>query len=346
MTAITSAYASASAGSQDGLELLSEEDLMALKRQNLEEKEARDGIMSPSEYVKSVEDRVEWIPLKRLPSDNKPYPKGTLFAYRKYTYSELLSINNADLPLEYKYAIMLSGVRCVSELAVDPHLLTFDDFQFISTTRKLEAFGTTKFSLPYTCPSCGQDSSAVFTMADIEFNSMEAKKCPARVVFNQFLDQKFVFMPTTIGDILWLMKNDVYYKRDEEGMPLVTNSGRYVIDRIAVLARQCVNLDFEAAYEYLSQINNYDDIKILNELDNIFRHGIRPYVFKCQANLEALPTNYPEMSEEEKQQVLLRLNLTGKRCGETISLPLEGGEAIIVPFREPERAASAGIFFE
>lgn len=332
---------------EEGLELLDENELMQLKKQSLEVKQALESKPSVAEAIQSA-NTLEWFSLEALPSEDKVYPKGAKFAYRKYTYEELLAINNRDLKMKDKYAVMLKGIKSVGTVPIDVRMLTFDDFKFICTTRKLEAFGTTQFEIPYVCPFCGTETKTKITMADITFDSMQAKSVPARVKFNQYPDIEFKFMPVTVGDILWLMNNDVYFKRDEDGELMITVMGNYVVDVVAILARQCITHSFEEAYELLAKINTYRDVEILQQLQTVFDHGIMPHTFKCQARSQAeLPDNFNELSEEEKRIAIGKAQAFSKPCGETITLRVDGGDTIILPFREESNELEeTGIFFD
>ena len=64
---------------EEGLELLDENELMQLKKQSLEVKQALESKPSVAEAIQSA-NTLEWFSLEALPSEDKVYPKGAKFA--------------------------------------------------------------------------------------------------------------------------------------------------------------------------------------------------------------------------------------------------------------------------
>jgi hypothetical protein len=92
-------------------------------------------------------------------------------------------------------------------------------------------------------------------------------------------------------------------------------------DEIALLAKQCSNIPFEEAYSFINNANP-NDSQLINEVDRLLYHSTKEMKFKCK----------------EK-------NIDGVECGFENSVELDGGQALIIPFREREESTRSKIHF-
>lgn len=291
------------------------------------------------------EDDTLWIRVASTPSNGKVYDSTDSVFYRKYTYGDYEDINNADLPLRDKYALSLQGMRV--DTLDSKLLLPFCDFSYLNILRRLEAQGARKFSIPYVCNTCGQIGAHIFTLDQINFKTCDLD-LPIRVRFRSYPDEIFEFNLITIGDVLTLMDDDNYYRKEKNGEYKVTISGNFVVDRLAVLCSACVSHKYREAYTKLNQINNDQDFRTLTELRSLLNPGLAPMEFKCSLSLPK--HDDPEKIEQENEKKmdalrdskgelpaflkLVRERRSNKICEAKNTVNVEGGDVVVLPFRE------------
>jgi hypothetical protein len=152
------------------------------------------------------------------------------------------------------------------------------------------------------------------------------KDCGASMSF-QMNNEELEFEDINIPKLPVIVSFD---KKNAEGVvegtedfafsPLTVGDLFYIIDnnleedQINVLARMCRSHDFEVA---LKRINNasFDEGEALEELDKILYHGIKPIKNKC------------------------------KECSFITNVEIDGGEAIIRPFRDGGKSLTSRIRF-
>lgn len=92
-------------------------------------------------------------------------------------------------------------------------------------------------------------------------------------------------------------------------------------DEIALLAKQVSNIEFDEAYNFINNANPTDS-KLINEVDKLLYHSTKEVVFKCKEILS-----------------------DKKICGHENKIELEGGQALLIPFREREESIGSKIHF-
>ena len=319
---------------QNGQEQEQEEVMSIDKSTNEEVKKQAEETAKANERAKF---KTTNIVLNNLPSAFKPYPEGVVVSYDTYAIQEIKDLSEANLPVWQQYEIMLDGMHTEKMSNRD---ITLFDAMYISVLRKLSAIPDPKFKLVYYCPKEEVVSSDTFHFNDhVGFNQLEVDKLP----INAELEVgKMSFSPLTVGDFIFLHKNDLFYrKRDDEY--LTDTNGNLLKDFVAIMAAQCVSHSFEEAYELLNKVTSQDDIDIIERIDQMLNHGIAPITFKCQNRMgEKTEENY-----EEDDGTGVPEQLRDKRpvCGQEITVSLLGGEAIVVPFREHEQSIESRISF-
>lgn len=89
-----------------------------------------------------------------------------------------------------------------------------------------------------------------------------------------------------------------------------------VEDGIAMLASYCVNVPFEQAYEEFSNVTGTDG-ELLNEIDRLLYHSAKDMITNCAS----------------------------EACGKKNSVELDGGQALILPFRTDQEPLGGRIHF-
>jgi uncharacterized protein YlaN (UPF0358 family) len=167
-------------------------------------------------------------------------------------------------------------------------------------------------------------------------------------------DEVFEFGLHTIGDVIFLMEEDLFFaKKDNEYILDITGSP--IPDRLATLAASCMSHTFEYTYDKLHNISVEQDYNIINKLYDMLRYGIREINFTCKLNLPN-EENKDSIVQENKEKLaqlsewkgelppLLRLAKERmNQCGHKISLEVLGGGLIFLPFRESTLNTEYGI---
>lgn len=88
---------------------------------------------------------------------------------------------------------------------------------------------------------------------------------------------------------------------------------------IAMFAIQCKNLAFEEAYKFIYGVSDPEDFRLLQEVDKELLHGVKPVSVRC-------------------------LNVVGGvKCNFTKELEVQGGQALVLPFRGDEKSTERRI---
>lgn len=91
-------------------------------------------------------------------------------------------------------------------------------------------------------------------------------------------------------------------------------------DEIALLAKQC-KMPFDDAYKFIYDANPEESL-LINEVDKLLYHSVKELVFECKEELA-----------------------NGKVCKHENTIELDGGQALIMPFREREEPIRSKIHF-
>jgi hypothetical protein len=229
----------------------------------------------------------------QLPSRGLSYPPTASISYKTYTFGEVKKASLSNLDLIKSLEIALSGIVC----NFDKKLLTLMDALFIGVLRKVSTMGELKLKFTYVCKKCGNSNIHVFNHKNIEFNdiSEEVKELPVSIT----LEGKDVTLsPLTVGDYFDL--NNGKYSDIVKGREF---------DQTSIYAIMVRNMPFKEAYNLIYNLKNQEDIELLEYVDKLLLHNLKPLNAVCANN----------------------------KCGAESKLKLEGQEALIMPFREGER---------
>jgi hypothetical protein len=307
-----------------------------------------------TEDIKDKEGR-QTFKVSSLPSEFKCYPEGVEVRYSNYEFDDFEIINNDLVDLYDRYAQMLKGIVTKG---MSKQSLTFGDFLFISVQRKLNAFGAKTFKIPYWCPHCKQDGEYTFSLEDIAFEGLKYAM-PLKVRFYSYPDEEYLFQPHTIGDVLMMLENEVYYQYTEDGVLVQDVQGNPIQDVKSVLASSCVNLDFNTAYQRIASISDYRDYETLTQLSSILYHGLSPFEFTCQNIVKFIPSDSSkqvnennvsnkEEKEDDSNSPILPFSFLDDdtvKCNHNLRLDIKKENVLVIPFRESTESNEYGIIF-
>lgn len=247
------------------------------------------------------------LDISKLPSRGVPYPKDAKLKYRTYSFGEVQKSSISNMTALETVKTALSGIETSG---FDKHLLTLFDILYIGVLRKVSSMSDLKFEMPYVCRTCNKTTKSIFTHNDIEFKDMESivTELPLIVEIN---NREVHFSPMTVKDFMAL-HGGRYSKYLKDGH----------VDKLAVHTLMIRNMEFADAYKFLEGINDPEDIEMLQEVDKILLHDLKPLKAKCT----------------EKDD-------SGEVCGSENSLKLEGREALLQPFRGRAESRRAKIRF-
>ena len=233
----------------------------------------------------------------KLPSQGKCYPDNFEATYRSYSFGEIKYASTSDLNEKQSLELVLKGVKT----SMPKGDFTLSDVLFIGLLRKISSLGTAKVQVPYTHPQTKKTEYHIFSLDDIEFYDMEAPKLPVSVELSD--GKTYSFMPLTVKSYLNLVKrgkaNDV----------------------VALYAAMCINHDFNDSYNFFNNTTDREDGEILEEIDSLLSHGIKPL------------------------NVKYTVNINGKEVEKTLKLRVEGRQALLLPFREKGKSVRDRICF-
>ena len=246
------------------------------------------------------------VATKDLPSKGVSYPKDSWIKHRPYMFGEVTQISGSKLDTRTTYEHILSGVEC----SFDKSQLTVPDVLYIGLLRKISTLGSTEIVARYNCPKCKKPGQLIFKTDDLEFDELEVPKMP--IVADMSFGEAH-FSPMTVKDFLELA--DKHKESDE----------------IALYAIQTRNMGFEEAYKKYYNANP-EDSQTLIEIDRLLFHSLKPFTRKC-TNL--LPMEKTEIGGAG----------AGSQCGHPIKIELDGGQALLLPFRRNEGPTKTKIRF-
>lgn len=244
--------------------------------------------------------------VKELPSNFITYPrsKDESIYYKSYSWAEVKILNQENLSPEILWNFILEGIYC----DFDKELLTIPDFFYLALLRRLETIGISKFNVNQNCSNilrdndgefigkinnegvfipkyCNQSNNFIISDEEINYHDIELKNNQLPLIINLFgIDYEFT--PLTIKDAKKLLELKLFD------------------DSIARSAIQVRNYEFEEVYQkFKSKDLSFEDGSVLEEVENIFFHRIKPIQKKCSS------------------------------CKQEINIQLDGGGVIITPFR-------------
>lgn len=223
------------------------------------------------------------IEVSDVPSKFIAYPKNCHIKFKPYTWGEVKKFNQSKMNVIDNIKFVLDGIEC----SFDKYSLTVPDFLYIGLMRKISTFGNSKFTLKHICEKCQEIKTETFDATMLEFQDIKAPAVPA---FANFESVQFEFMPLTINDYIFLVENAL------------------VDDEIAMMAKQCRNMEFKEACEKLYALSP-DEGGYIDKIDKAFFHEIKPLKFICNSVIK------------------------GTECHHENLVEVEGGDAFVYPFR-------------
>ena len=203
--------------------------------------------------------KIPLIKITKLPSNFKGYPEGTVISYEPITLGELEALNNSDaVDIERGIAMLLNSIHCNT---LQSYELYYWDVMYIGIQRKLLAFGDTKGIIYEQCPNCGGIVERQFDYTELEFKELEAEDLP---VFTTINGQEVEINLLTIKDFL----------------DLNTSNGE-----LDVYARMIKNMDYQSAYELISNCYGKDSQKI-RYIDKALNYGLKPLYQTCTEEID------------------------------------------------------------
>jgi hypothetical protein len=208
--------------------------------------------------------------VKVLPSGFGFYPKGTQVRFSPMTTKEVETLNESDLTSELVFKSALVGIETTK---ISPRDLTFSDFTFISLQRRLYSQTEIRCTLDTLCPSCGTKVSEEFDFNEIEFEEPKDNRLQSCVLCGY----KVEVGPLTVGNMLDMLES-------ERGVNTIDTLA-YCIKKIYVPDSNVIEVEPEELLPLAKEIisNTWgEDREILNYIDNLQTHGIKPRKISCR----------------------------------------------------------------
>ena len=249
------------------------------------------------------------IPFDKLPSKGLPYPESAKIEYRTYTFGEtkMESASSGSSVRAVKRAL-----NCITTTGMERGNITILDLFYLGVLIKMSSEGASEFNMPYMCWKCGYEGEHKFSQGDLDFKDMDEsiEELPMKVVMSD--EKELHFAPMTAQQYI-----DLYSGKFNETFP------KNKPDEVAPVATLIKNLKgYANAYNYLVNMTNPEDGELINEIDKMLMHEIKPLTLKCPNTLE-------------NESV----------CNADLSLKLEGREALLKPFRTRETSIKSRIFY-
>ena len=121
--------------------------------------------------------------------------------------------------------------------------------------------GKSNATISFNCSECREYNNWNINTFDFEFKDAEIPELPVNITIN---NRKYSFSYLTLKNVIPLADNNVEK------------------DTLAILASQCVNMDFSEAYTNLSSNEiSFEDGILLEKISKMLYHGIKPMSFVC-----------------------------------------------------------------
>lgn len=264
------------------------------------------------------------------------YPENYRIFGRNFSFKDIQVFSDSSVPMDIHYEWLLQGIRIeTDDPDFTPLKMTMFDFVYFGVARKLSTLSSASFALPVErCPGCGQATNLEFSYTDLQFDyiSDEVKKLPIKVEFESI--PPLFFEPMTVEGFLFLYKNDLLYLK-KDGNYIYDNNGAMVKDPSALTAIQVSNKSFMDAYSLLSNTTNYNDGLLINKVNDMLWHGLRPMTVKCNMR-KGVVKSETELTHKNDPRPI---------CGREYVINLVAEEAAIIPFRGSELFDSNRISF-
>lgn len=259
------------------------------------------------------------IQFNQLPSRGIGYPSDAKIYYRGYTTGELnkiASIRADSITHDFLFKITLEGIRTEKMDKLD---LSYIDLLSLGLRRRISSEGDLKFKMSYRCEKCLEREVLVFGHSDIKFN---------------YISENFKVDEESF-EVKLPIKIKIKDVECEFTYPTVRNmfdlKDKKVKDKISALnALTIKNIDFDKAYDLLSNLTefeNLEDIENLSMIGKIIHHDIADIQATCKNEV---------LNKETDQKVV---------CNHVNLVSVEGKELLLKPFRESKTPSGNKIRF-
>jgi hypothetical protein len=242
------------------------------------------------------------LDLAKLPSKGLDYPKSAKIKYRPYSWGEVKEITQSKMNNKDQFYHIMKGVEVEN---MDKNDITLGDAIYIAIYRKFSTVGNTKITVQYHCKGCGKKTKGVFNLQEVGAEFMRAPALPMKIDIG---GKEFAFRPLTITDYFNL--EDKLKENDK-------------LDRDFALMSMMCDAEFEEVYEALYNITTQDEMEDIKLIDHYLNHGLKKVQNKCK--------NVLDKKEDESG------NVENILCGHVSDIELDGGQALLLPFREDEK---------
>ena len=270
---------------------------------------SQQAVLPPNTPPNSVQD--QFMPeitmeMKNLPSQGKSYPVNSLIKYRPYRYGEVKKINQSRQTPKDQFLTILEGITT----DFDPLELTLYDAMYLAILRKISTINDSKLLIKYFCKTCSQWGDFTTPTNEISFHDLEAPDLPVRV---EFSFGELHFGPLTLRKYFDILNAE---KELDEDKNLI-----YKNQDILFSAGTVQNESLKSAYNIIYNLESEEDIKLLEEVDKYLEHGIEELDYVC------------------------KLKTPSGECNTKIKVKLDGGQALILPFRKRKVDVKSRIHF-
>lgn len=196
-----------------------------------------------------------------LPSKGLSYlPLKPTINYKPYTYGELKAINSQRLPPLKLIELEIESLKC-SEMKIEN--LTVPDFYYILLHRKIVTYGDNLSRCPivWKCQYCNSKQTNEINIQQLEFADLQVPELPIEVTLSN--NKILRFSPITVRNYKELLKADT------------------LKDPNRILACQCLNYPMNEAYNIIFNSSLAQDGELLDEVDRLLFHDIKPVEYKC-----------------------------------------------------------------
>jgi hypothetical protein len=254
----------------------------------------------------SAVQQIPWIDIEmpKMPSRGVLYPAGTKIRYRTYSFGEIKNASASSGAGPAIVQIIENTLRGLDVTGMEKDQITFLDCMYLGVLRKMSTLRDGDYEVPFRCTTCGVAGVHKFKEKDLDYRSLseEVTGLPLSV---EISGRKVDFGPLRVKEFLALQRGR-YQKVIIGGEP----------DRVAMNALMITNLEFKDAYTLLFGLTDTDDIEIVEEVDQMLMHDIKPLKGICQAVADK----------------------SGVICNTENDILLQGREAIIRPFRAGDKS--------
>lgn len=249
-----------------------------------------EGSKKTTENIKDHHFEIPRFKVSQVPSQGKVYPEDWEISYSPYSFGEIKFLNSGDISETDKFKYMLKGIYT----SFPVRELTLFDFLYITLLRKISTLGEDIASFSYKCSNCKKVANNIIKPKDLQFEDIIDEDFP--LVVNLSVGE-LIFYPLTVDNYMKLIQMKKHN------------------DEVAGFAINVSNMEFEKAYEIIFNSVNPEDMYILDQVDELMFHGLKPVEVEC------------------------------KHCKAINHVSVEGGSVLINPFRESGESVKHAIRF-